>query len=229
MTDRNDSYVKEYFEDNYSEQFASMRAQYRSRTKNALLGRKIDEEPIANATTIVYLHDDDQGGYSITTGDFVEHFNRRFGDSDRIGAMQRSIANAVRRDEMRREVEERHGVGSGRKKQKEFAPLRSVRHRFALLQVVFSLMLVFSVGILGVTAVMVDQSKAEVMQLEEEVAMLEATHGVGETDQYDNTTVVGDQSGSDLSGEDSVELYPATNGGGVEMAGLLNALANLGK
>ena len=229
MTDRNDSYVKEYFDDNYSEKFASLCEQYSSRTKNALMGRKIDEAPVANATTIVYLHDDHDGGYTITTGDFVEHFNRRFGDSDRIGAMQRSVANAVRRSEMRREVEERRGVDADRKKHKEFAPKCSLRPRFAFLQVVFSLMLVFSVGILGGTAFMVDKSEAEVMQLEEQVAMLEATRGIGETEQYNNTTGGEAQKDVDLSDEESVEIYPAANGGGVEMAGLLNALANLGR
>ncbi|MBE6702885.1 MAG: hypothetical protein E7585_05695 [Ruminococcaceae bacterium] len=223
------TYEKEYFEDNYKEQFESLRAQYRARTQKALQGRKIDIAPVSNVDAVIYLHDDPDGGCRMTgEEEFVAFFNRRFGGTDRIGAMRRSIENAVRRSEIRRKVEEKRGMDTACKQQKGVMPLRSVRPKFAFLQVVFALMLVISIGILGATSFLVKQSEAEVMLLEEELAMLEATHSVDETDQYD-TAIFDQQCYSDLSGEDSVELYPAENGGGVEMAALLNALANLGK
>ena len=99
-----ETYEKVYFNDNYKEQFEELRNRYRARTNEALKGRKVDHDPMPNATTIVYLHDSGDGGYYITTGDFVEYFNRRFGGNDRIGAMRRSITNAVRKTEMRREA-----------------------------------------------------------------------------------------------------------------------------
>ncbi|MBE6690741.1 MAG: hypothetical protein E7590_05605 [Ruminococcaceae bacterium] len=222
------TYEKEYFTDNYAAQFEALRAEYRARTREALQGRRIDKSPVSNVDAVVYLHEDQNGGYNITTGDFMEFFNRRFGGSDRIGAMQRSIANAVRRDELRREVEERRGTDAVQKKQTHVQPLRSVRPRFAFMQVILALMLVFSVCILGVSALLVDRSEAELMLLEEEAAMLEATRGVAETDQYDADST-GNGVYADMSGEDTVEIYPAENGGGVQMAALLNALANLGR
>lgn len=222
------TYEKEYFEENYKEQFEALRTEYRARTQKALQGRKIDHEPVSNIDAVVYLHDDGDGGYHVTVGDFVEFFNRRFGDSDRIGAMQRSIANAVRRKEMRREVEKKRGTESAQQKKNNVTPLRSVRPRFAFVQIFLVLLLTLSLGILGASSLLVNNSEKEVLRLEEEVAMLEATEGVGETAQFNadyNTPVYYPE----LSGEDSVELYPATNGGGVEMASLLNALAKLGR
>ena len=213
------TYEKEYFEDNYKAQFEALRTEYRARTQKALQGRKIDHEPVSNI---------DAGGYRVTVGDFVEFFNRRFGDSDRIGAMQRSIENAVRRKEMRREVEKKRGSEHAQQKKNTVTPLRSVRPRFAFVQVFLVLMLTLSLSILGASALLVNNSEKEVMRLEEEVAMLEATQGVAETEQFnaDYSTPV---YYPELSGEDSVELYPAKMGGGVEMASLLNALAKLGR
>ena len=89
-------YDKEYFEVNFKEQFASLRERYHDRTQAALSGRRIDTAPVPNATTIVHLHDAPDGGYYITTGDFVEYFNRRFGDNDRIGAVRRRLSRSIR-------------------------------------------------------------------------------------------------------------------------------------
>ena len=226
-----ETYDKVYFNDNYKEQFESLRNHYRARTGEALRGRKVDHEPMPNATTIVYLHDNGDGGYYVTTGDFVEYFNRRFGGNDRIGAMRRSISNAVRKTEMRREAEEKRGGEARRvnRVSKGVRPLSSVRPVFSFMHAVFALILVLSIGILGGTSILLDRTEANVMALEEEVAMLEATRGTVLATQYDSTTEESPEAEYPaMDGEDSVEIYPAQNGGGVEMAALLNALASLG-
>ena len=220
-------YEKVYFNDNYKEHFEELRNHYRARTNEALKGRKVDHDPMPNATTIVYLHDNGDGGYYITTGDFVEYFNRRFGGNDRIGAMRRSITNAVRKTEMRREAAVKK---TSEKKEpchtrKSFQPARSVRHGFSFVNAVFALILVLSMGILGGTTMLLNDTENSVMALEQEVAMLEATRGTVLATQYNATTE--EIEPPKLDGEDSVEIYPAENGGGVEMAALLNALASL--
>ncbi len=225
-----ETYDKVYFNDNYKEQFESLRDHYRARTSAALKGRKVDHDPMPNATTVVYLHDSDDGGYYVTTGDFVEYFNRRFGGNDRIGAMRRSISNAVRKTEMRREVEEKNGRDAkAHRANKGIRPLRSTRPAFSFVHAVFALILVLSVGILGGTSMLLDRTETSIMALEEEVAMLEATRGTVLASQFDATIEEGVQTEYPaLDGADSVEIYPAHNGGGVEMAALLNALASLG-
>ena len=106
------TYDKVYFNDNYKERFEAFREHYRARTRKALQGRKVDHAPVPNATTIVFLHDDPDGGVHITTGDFVEYFNRRFGDNDRIGAARRSLANAVRKAECCPDMEKKRAAAN---------------------------------------------------------------------------------------------------------------------
>jgi hypothetical protein len=225
-----ETYDKVYFNDNYKEQFEALRAHYRARTSNALKGRKIDHDPMPNATTVVYLHDIDDGGCHVTTGDFVEYFNRRFGGNDRIGAMRRSVSNAARKTEMRRMTEEKQGrAAKARHTSKGIRPLRSVRPAFSFMNAVFALILVLSIGILGGTSLLLGNTEANVMALEEEVAMLETTRGSVVAYQYNATTEGALAEYPSMDGADSVEIYPAQNGGGVEMAALLNALASLGK
>lgn len=225
-----ETYDKVYFNDNYKEQFESLREHYRARTSAALKGRKVDHDPMPNATTVVYLHDIDDGGCYVTTGDFVEYFNRRFGGNDRIGAMRRSVANAARKTEIRRNAEQKQGKPvKARRTSAGICPVRSVRPAFSFMNAVFALILVLSIGILGGTSLLLDRTEANVMALEEEVSMLEATRGSIEAYQYNATTEGAQTEYPALDGADSVEIYPAQNGGGVEMAELLNALASLGK
>ena len=108
--DRAQDYEKIYFNDNYKEQFEALRNRYHTRTQEALQGRKVDHAPVPNATTIVYLNDNGDGDVYVTTGDFVEYFNRRFGGSDRIGAMRRSLFGAARRAELRLESKDHRTV-----------------------------------------------------------------------------------------------------------------------
>ena len=230
--DHTQTYEKIYFNDNYKEQFEALRNRYHARTQEALQGRKIDHAPVPNATTVVYLNDSGDGDVYVTTGDFVEYFNRRFGGSDRIGAMRRSLSGAVRKAEMCRESKKRDAVTSEtlHRERRSFQPLRSVRFGFSFFRAVLAMVLILSIGILGGTSLLLERTQAEVMALEEEVAILEATHGSVMVEQYNATTAAQDQGAyPDMSGSDSVEIYPAVKGGGVEMASLLNALASLGK
>jgi hypothetical protein len=229
--DRAQSYEKIYFNDNYKEQFEALRNRFHTRTQDALQGRKVDHAPVPNATTIVYLSDNGDGDVYVTTGDFVEYFNRRFGCSDRIGAMRRSVSIAAHKAELRRESKERRRVSSEEthRERRGFQPLRSVRSGFSFLNAVLAMVLILSIGILGGTSLLLERTEVEVLALEEEVAMLEATSGTLLIDQYNATTVEGQTSYPDMSGGDSVEIYPAVKDGGVEMASLLNALASLGK
>lgn len=221
-----DTYIKEYFNDNYAEQFAALRNRYHARTQKALRGRAVDHAPVPNATTIVYLHEDDQGGTYVTTGDFVAEFNRRFGGNDRIGAMKRAIAGAEKKAELRRAAEQKRGERAEKKKQPRQSALsvRCARPRLAFMNAVFGLMLALSLALLLGTGALLDTTAASVASLEEEI---------GTTNLDRNTTDEQDPLGSDsyftLNGSDSVEIYPAENGGGVQMPSLLSALAALGK
>lgn len=226
MSESTQSYVREYFNDNYAEQFAALRDRYHTRTREALQGRKIDRAPVPNATTIVFLHDDGDGGEYVTTGDFVAYFNHRYGGSDRIRSMKHSLENAVRKSEMRRESEKRRGkdqrVRTGTV-DKSFRTMRTVRPGFSLLHALFAIMLVISIGILGGTSMLLDGAKAEVIALEEEVAMLEATSGTVLTDQFDAGETAGTETSYPaLDGGDAVYHYPAINGGGTEWQAMLD-------
>lgn len=223
-----DIYEKVYFEDNYSAQFAAFRQRYHGRTQAALSGRKVDHAPVPNATTIVHLHDAPDGGYYITTGDFVEYFNRRFGDNDRIGMMRRRLSRSVRKAETV-EKNKKQGKKTGTKTEQVFRPVRSVRSGFSLLNAAFALLLVLAIGIFGATTLLLGQTEAELLALEQEVALLEASHDVVRVDQFDNGVIEEVAEYPELSGEDHVEIYPAQKNGSVEMAALLEALASLGK
>ena len=225
-------YEKIYFNDNYKEQFEALRHKYHARTQEALHGRKIDRAPVPNATTVVYLNDNGDGDSYVTTGDFVEYFNSHFGGSDRLGAMRRSISGAVHKAQMKKDSKKSRIVSESgaQRERRSFQPLRSVRSGFSFLHAVFALVLILSIGILGGTSLLLDSTQAEVMALEEEVAMLEATRGTVTMDQYNATAMAQDQTSyPDMAGEDAVEIYPAVKGGEVEMSALLNALASLGK
>ena len=226
MNDTTQIYDKVYFNDSYKEQFEALREHYRSRTQQALQGRKVDHAPVPNATTIVYLHDGPDGGVYVTTGDFVEYFNRRFGDNDRIGAARRSLANAARKAEICQDVsEKRNAPRSG---VKALTPSRSVRPKFAFLHAVLALMLVLAIGLWTGSTLFVDQTESRLMELEDQVTMLEggvASEGeatvLEEGVSAESTEISTYMS---IGGEDQVEIYPAD---GVEMSGLLSIFARL--
>jgi hypothetical protein len=84
------------------------------------------------------------------------------------------------------------------------------------------MMLVFSIGMLFATSALLDNVKGQVMELESEVAVMEAA-----TENTKDATT-NDAAQAPLSGEDSVEVFaPEEEESAVSV--LLNALASLGK
>ncbi|MBE6554671.1 MAG: hypothetical protein E7663_00360 [Ruminococcaceae bacterium] len=191
------SYEKVYFNDNYKQQFEELRSRYRERTRRALQGRTVDRRPVPNATTIVYLHDDADGNTMITTGDFVEYFNSRYGDKDRIGAMRRSLANAEAKAKKISERAEREKTVRTRDRNKSgFAHrVRSAGRHMALVNAMFLLMLMLSVTmLLG--------SSLALQRIDGQIAALEAQ----------DKGVVVCENVYNASGSESVS-YPALSGG----------------
>ena len=218
-------YEKEYFNDDYSAQFSEMRDRFRARTQSAVSGRAVEEKPMPNATTVVMMQDTPDGGVTITTGDFVRYFNERYG-INRLNAMKTSVQEAQRRSELKSPREKMAAMRkrNGKKTSEERRKLerRSFSPRFPLVRAVFGMMLVFSIGMLFATSALLDNVKGQVMELESEVAVMEAT-----TENTKNATT-NDAAQAPLSGEDSVEVFaPEEEESAVSV--LLNALASLGK
>jgi Cdc6-like AAA superfamily ATPase len=228
----NATYEKVYTSDSFADMFEQFRDRYSERAQQALTGRKIDTAPVPNATTIIYLNDNGSGDVSIAgTGDFVAYFNRRSG-GDRIGDARRALAKAARKAE----IAEKHGVSMKTEKKvntKKRLSVRSVRPRFAFGQVVFALLLVLSFTLLSVTSMLLDHTGAAVADVHAEVEALETVRAELLQESGDIAVVAQDEQASadalaelSLSGEDSVEIYPAQSNG-IPIAALLNALADL--
>lgn len=223
-----ETYDKVYFNDNYKEQFETLRNHYRARTRIALQGRKVDHAPVPNATTVVYLHDDPNGGTHITTGDFVEYFNRRFGGNDRIGAARRSLVDAAHKAENCRDMDKKRAAAVKKREEKAFTP-RSAKRRFALVHALFAIMLLLAVGLWGGSTLYLQSTEQYVLEVEERRAMLEIGNGVTE----DAVSVTEEAVMSDeitifmnMGEKDQVEVYPEEE---IEMPALLSIFANLGK
>ena len=217
------TYDKVYFNDNYSEQFEALRNHYRARTRKALQGRKVDHSPVSNIDAVVYLHDDPNGGTYVTSVvDFKEHFNSRFGGSDRIGAARRSLENAARKAANNREMDKKRAAMVKRNEEKSFVPARSVRPRFAFLHAILALMLVLAIGLWGGSTMLLDRTEDYALALEEQVAVIEASAGEAVTDSVAESTEINTY--MSIGGEDRVEIYPSE---GVEISGLLSIFARL--
>lgn len=220
--DKTVTFEKVYFKDEYRQQFEELRGQYRERTQRAISGRTVDHNPTPNVDAIVYLHDNGDGGYQITTGDFVSFFNHRYGNNDRLGAMRRSLAVAEQKAEKSNEFIKKQRTAETKERDKSgFAHrVRTAGRRFAFVPAMFVLMLVLSVALLTGSAVVLEDMEREVAELEAQVAVLEQ-----ETVENDP---LADVTHLTLSGEDAVEIYPEEKESGISMSALLNALAALG-
>ena len=223
-----ETYDKEYFEDNYKERFEAFKQYYRARTRKALQSRTVDHAPVSNVAEIVYLHDDPNGGVQITTGDFVEYFNRRFGDNDRIGAVRRSLANAARRAEKCPEMDKKRAALVKKNAEKAFAP-RSAKPRFAFVNALFALILLLAVGMWGGSTLYLERTESYVMEVEERQAMMaiaqseENVAAVQENSEMVTTEISAFMS---MGAEDHVEVYPVEE---YELPPLLSIFAKLGK
>ena len=185
----NATYEKEYFRDDYSRQFEELRQSYRERTQRALHGRNVDHTPVPNATTVVFLHDDGEGNTEITTGDFVEYFNRCYGGGDRIGAMRASLASAVQKAEKSHEYVKQMRSEKTRSRRKHGIAnrVRTAGRRFILSHVVFAAMLLLSLTMLFGSSMILEKAEARTASLERQMAArdnAETTVSEGQTAVY---------------------------------------------
>ncbi len=215
-----EQYEKVYFNDDYSKQFAALRSQYYNRTQDALEGRAVDHAPVSNIASIVLLHDEGDGGTTVTEMDFATYFNQRYGNSDRLGAMRASIAHAVRKADksgeqakrLRREKARREGAGI-------LSHIRSAKRHLVFVHALFALMLMLSLVMLMGSSVLLDRTEQQRAALATEMTALET----GSTESIPD---VEELSYLSLQGEEEAEIYaPAEEE--VSMSVLLNAFAKI--
>lgn len=222
-------YDKVYIEDNYSRQFSELRERYHDRTQQTLHERKEENNPVPNATTVVLMNDTPDGGVTITTADFVAFYNERHG-YDRIGEMRRTMADSVRRVEMKR-AEQRAKTLHEQKKEKAssiFARKKekdTFRPRFSFVYAGFSAALVCSLVLFFGANAALNQSKAELAALESQVAQNQVVENTQAAEKYDVMELA--QSAT-LQGGESVQDVQEEIEEGITMPGLLNALYGLG-
>ena len=214
-------YEKEYFTDNYKEEFNALRSRFHDRTQNALSGRKVDKRPMPNATTIVYLHDEPDGGVSITTGDFVEYFNSRYGDQNRIGAMRKALSLAEKKAEQSGEYAKQQRCEKARQGKSTTwqGRVRATRRPLTLANAFFALMLVVSIGLLGGSATLLQRAETVETPVVAEVQAEEITGASRALPTVDDSYV-------QTVAENSVEVYEAEE---ASTPSLLSALAFWGE
>ncbi len=167
-------YEKVYFQDDYKQQFDALRSRYHDRTQRALGKRAVDHNPVSNISEFYNLHEDPDGGVRLSTMDFVEYFNRRYGGSDRVGAVREALVNAKNKAEKSGELVKKQ---RSEKALREGAAL-SCRVRFArrhvmLVNAFFAFMLMISIALLGASGVMLERSEADIAALELQQAQSE--------------------------------------------------------
>ena len=215
-------YDEVYFTENYSREIGEKR----ERTmRDSAISRKNGAD-MPNATTVVFMEDTQDGGVTITTGDFVAFFNSRCG-YDRVGNMRRTMAKAQENCELKRAKEQRIAEMKARSAQKTHTQIRERRPRFArfsFVKAVFGLMMVLALSILVGTSLMLEQSKTELAALEAEVAVMQ-TEQTGDLQVMASACAASECS---FDGEDAVEVYPVEDQPFV-MTEVLSAFADLWK
>ena len=215
-------YDEIYFTENYSREIGEKRERM---MRDSAISRKNGAD-MPNATTVVYMEDTQDGGVTITTGDFVAFFNNRCG-YDRVGNMRRTLAKAQENCELKRVKEERIAQMQAQNVRKERTQSRARRpqfNRFSFVKAVFGLMMVLALSILVATSLMLEQSKMDLAELKSEVAALQAQE-VTDVQAPAYSSVAAECS---FDGEDSVDVYPAEDQPFV-MSELLSAFAELWK
>lgn len=224
-------YDKIYIEDNYSRQFGELRERYYDRTQQALAARSTDADPVPNATTVVLLNDTPDGGVTITTADFVAFYNERHG-YDRVGEMRRAIAESAHRVEVKQAKKQamqqaaqqaEHREERVRKQAETRKPREIFRPRFSFVYAAFSAALVCSLVLFFGANAALNESKAELASLENELASVQVVES-GEKENYDLMQLA---ERATLEGDKSEENTPENADEGMSMAGLLNALSGM--
>ncbi len=216
-------YDKEYFHDDYSQQFSEMRDRYHARTQSALKRRAADKNPMPNATTVVMMKDMSDGGVCVTTGDFVSYFNEKYG-RDRIGSVRRSLVQARQRSEMKRATLSADKK-SVEQKQKKRSERKNFALRFSFARVALCFMLLLSVTMLLGTSLLLDNERQQVASLRNEVDLLESAVLGDEPQPAENDFA--HLEALSLSEANSVEIYTPEEESAISV--LLNALSSLGK
>ena len=218
------TYEKEYFRDDYSKQFEALRASYRDRTQRALHGRSVDHTPTPNATTIVFLHEDDEGNTEITTGDFVEYFNRCYGGGDRIGAMRASLNAAVQKAEKSNEYAKQKRSEKTRSKRKHGMAdqVRTAGRRLIFSHIVFAAMLLLSLTILFGSSLLLERADERTVLLEEQLSARE--YAAAETVQNGQSAVY-----LGTVGENTVEICTVEEQQGNALFAWIGTLVRFGR
>ena len=216
------TYEKVYFDDEYKNQIAELRDQYRNRTQLAISGTASTKKATPNVDSVVFLRDNDDGdGVCVTTGDFIDFFNRRYGNNDRLGAMRRSLALAEQRAGKRNELAKRQKPEGIKEKEKEkpgfVNRVRTAGRRLILVPTVLATILVLTVALI-VVCVPTDYRGDDIVPPAGTQVTLPATDPAGNAGTTTEQTAVATET----------VFEAAERKGGVIMAALLNTLAALG-
>ncbi len=216
-------YEKVYFQDDYKQQFDALRSRYHDRTQRALGKRAVDRDPVSNISEFYNLHEDLDGGVRLSTMDFVEYFNRRYGGSDRVGAAREALVNAKNKAEKSGELAKKHRSERSLREGRSLTCRTAFARRHVLLvNTFFAFVLMLSIALLSASGVILARSEADVAALELQLAQGEQAVA---TELFD----AGDGASSAYlrrAAENTTEVFEAkSNDGGMEE--LLAALAYL--
>ena len=223
-------YDEMYFREEYSEKYNELRNRYRSRVQNAFCGRAVDHSPVPNATTVVHLKKEEDGGVQIaTTGDFVDFFNKKYGNGDRVGTVRRSLEQARVRAERKQQEEEeekaaRHAAVQQTAQRGVLPVVRTAKRHLIFTNAFFALLFMLSVSLLVCSSLVLDRANTRVAALSAEVVTLRG----GESETAVTTDSIRDfyeahEGELSLSERNSVEFFESERQG-IEMSALLNAL-----
>lgn len=235
-------YDKVYFNDNYSQQFSELRERYHDRAQMALTPRKEDTAPVPNATTVVLMNDTPDGGVTITTADFVAFYNERHG-YDRVSEVRHNIVDSAHRVEVKRMREKQEALlrkkaeqakrreAIERRSEERKKPREVFSPRFSFVHAAFSAMLVCSLVLFFGVSAALNESRAQLVSLENELAVARAAGAESEpvAEQYD---VMDLAKVTTLSEEVEEEAPVKTEEGEKQVfstAGMMSALAGLGE
>lgn len=229
--ENNTVYDEVFFHEEYSAEYNELRKKYRSRVQNAICGRAVDHNPVPNATTVVHLNKDEDGGVQIvTTGDFVDFFNKKYGNGDRVGEVRRSLEQArIRAARLKEKEEDEQARRAAMKQTAERGALPAVRtakRHLIFTNAFFALLFMLSISLLVCSSLVLDRANTRVAALSAEVTMLrgnepaekEAPTSDRILDYYE-----AHEAQITLSEGNSVEFFESERQG-IEMSALLNAL-----
>lgn len=215
----NEVYEKELFDD-YEEQCAAFRAQFRDRTRQALSGDRADRHPVSNIAEFYEIQDNGDGGVTLSTGDFVAYFTRRFGD--RLGNMQRSVKEA----QNKRAAEGENRAASTVQNRSAKLNVRSAGRKLVVVNTLLAAVLTLSLALFFVSGLMLSREEARFAAAAPANTVAEAVATEGSAAVYNGTR---EGETAVFTGENRVEIYPVEEGFAAEMAALLNTFAHFGR